>query len=79
MGTVNIPVEGKSSADTRPGILYPLMLIAAITVIVFSVPLFRTPETQNIRPMISKPRTRLFRFRKSTFSIFPSRTLPDSR
>ena len=37
MDTVNIPVEGKSSADTRPGILYPLMLIAAITVIVFSV------------------------------------------
>ena len=38
MDTVNnIPVEGKSGADNRPGILYPLMLIAAIAVIVFSV------------------------------------------
>lgn len=37
MDTVNIPAEGKSGADQRPGILYPLMLIAAIAVIVFSV------------------------------------------
>lgn len=37
MDTVNNGMEGKGGADRRPGILYPLMLIAAITVIVFSV------------------------------------------
>jgi outer membrane lipoprotein SlyB len=36
MDTVNT-MEHRSSADKSPGILYPLMLIAAITVIVFSV------------------------------------------
>jgi outer membrane lipoprotein SlyB len=37
MDTVNNGMEGKGGAERRPGILYPLMLIAAITVIVFSV------------------------------------------
>jgi uncharacterized protein YcfJ len=36
METVNT-VETRSGAERSPGILYPLMLIAAITVIVFSV------------------------------------------
>jgi len=36
MDTVNT-MEHRSGADKSPGILYPLMLIAAITVIVFSV------------------------------------------
>lgn len=37
MDTANSAVESKGGADKRPGLLYPLMLIAAITVIVFSV------------------------------------------
>ena len=37
MDIANSAVESKGGADKRPGILYPLMLIAAITVIVFSV------------------------------------------
>ncbi len=36
MDTVNT-IEHRSGADKRPGILYPLMLIAAIAVIIFSV------------------------------------------
>ena len=37
MDTLNTAVDNKGGAEKRPGILYPLMLIAAITVIVFSV------------------------------------------
>ena len=37
MDTIDSVTEGKGGADRRPGILYPLMLIAAIAVIVFSV------------------------------------------
>lgn len=37
MDTIDSMTEGKGGADRRPGILYPLMLIAAIAVIVFSV------------------------------------------
>ena len=37
MDTLNTAVDNKGGVEKRPGILYPLMLIAAITVIVFSV------------------------------------------
>jgi outer membrane lipoprotein SlyB len=37
MDTLNTAVDNKGGTEKRPGILYPLMLIAAITVIVFSV------------------------------------------
>jgi outer membrane lipoprotein SlyB len=37
MNTVNSSIRGKSSVDRRPAILYPLMVIAAIAVIIFSV------------------------------------------
>lgn len=37
MSTVNSTIRGKSGVDRRPAILYPLMVIAAIAVIIFSV------------------------------------------
>src|SRR5690349_22671013 len=37
MSIANSTIRGKSGADRRPAILYPLMVIAAIAVIIFSV------------------------------------------
>ena len=37
MNTANTTLRGKPAADRRPAILYPLMVIAAIAVIIFSV------------------------------------------
>lgn len=61
METVNNEFEGKGGVPQRPGILYPLMVIAAIAVIVFSVAGIATmmgwlPSVQSkVEPAVDSP------------------------